>query len=106
MAPLDVDSYGISSVPVLVNFFEEALEAASTIKPESNVEPALEDADLEPLLAQLPVPIESTESISSVGARQRNSSKWAIIETAARGLLSNLIVCDTTAPPLSIEPAC
>lgn len=110
MAPLDVDSYGIPSVPILVNFFEEALEAASAIKPEASVEPPLEDADLDRILAQLPVSTNPAESFNdAVGARQRNSSKWAIIETAARGLLSNLIVCD--APQalrrgIPLKPAC
>lgn len=92
MAPLDVDSYGISSVTVLIDFFEEALERASAIKPEVTVEPALEDADLEDVLCRLPVTAEATESQNVAGSRQRNSSKFAIIETAARGLLSNLIV--------------
>lgn len=92
MAPLDVESYGITSVTVLVQFFEEVLEAASAIKPDATIEPALEEADLEAALARLPDSIEPTGSLSITGARQRNGSKFAIIETAARGLLSNLIV--------------
>lgn len=92
MAPLDVDSYGITSVTALVEFFERALERASAIKPEATVEPALEEADLEDVLSQLPVAAEAGDSETLAGARQRNSSKFAIIETAARGLLSNLIV--------------
>lgn len=92
MAPLDVDSYGIPSVTVLVDFFEDALKSASSIKPEATVEPALEDSDLEDVLSRLPVSAEAADSQAIAGARQRNSSKFAIIETAARGLLSNLIV--------------
>ncbi|CAN8097262.1 unnamed protein product [Discula destructiva] len=91
MAPLDVDSYGIPSVTVLVDFFEDALETASAIKPHPTVEPPLEEADLEPVLARMPASIAPAEPLSIANARQRNSSKFAIIETAARGLLSNLI---------------
>lgn len=97
MAPLDVDSYGIPSVTVLVDFFVEALESASAIKPDATVEPALEDSDLEDILSRLPVTAEATDS-QTTGARQRNNSKFAIIETAARGLLSNLIVRLALAP--------
>lgn len=105
MAPLDVDSYGIPSVTVLVDFFEKALEAANAIKPEATVEPALEDADLETILARMPDSIEPAESLAVAGARQRNSSKFAIIETAARGLLSNLIVRGRLAPLHPAESA-
>lgn len=103
MAPLDVDSYGIPSVTVLIDFFEEALESASAIKPEATVEPALEDSDLEDVLSRLPFTAEATESSTAAGARQRNSSKFAIIETAARGLLSNLIVCVNLAQRASTQ---
>lgn len=98
MAPLSVDSYGIPSVTVLVDFFEEALESASAIKPETTVEPPLEDSNLEDVLGRLPVIAEAADSQNTAGARQRNSSKFAVIETAARGLLSNLIVRLALAP--------
>lgn len=92
MAPLDVDSYGIPAVTVLVEFFEEALESASAIKPDATVEPVLEDSDLEDVLSRLPVTADTADSKNIAGSRQPNNSQFAIIETAARGLLSNLIV--------------
>lgn len=92
MPSLDVDSYGIPAVTAFVDFFEASLEEAATIKPEATVEPALEDSDLEDVLSRLPAAATSTESQPAAGLRQRNSSKFATIETAARGFLSDLIV--------------
>lgn len=92
MASLEVDSYGIPAVTDFVGFFEEALDTATSIKPEATVEPALEESDLEQLLSQLPTTADSPDSRPTTGPRQRNNSKFATIETAARGLLSNLIV--------------
>lgn len=91
MPSLKVDNYGISAVTAFADFFEEVLEAASSIKPEPNVEPPLEDADLNDVLSRLPAIADATQN--EPGPRQRNNTKFAIIETAARGLLSNLIVC-------------
>lgn len=98
MPSLEVDSYGIPAVVAFVNFFEEALEVAGTIKPEAAVEPALEESDLEDVLSRLPAAAESPDSQPAAGPRQRNNAKFATIETAARGFLSNLIVCGTLAP--------
>lgn len=114
MPSFEVDSYGVAAVTDYVNFFEGALEAASTIKPEATIEPALEEADLEETLSRLPATPETTDSQNLSGPRQRNNSKFATIETAARGLLSNLIVCIYVELPLSatllmsllFRPAC
>lgn len=92
MPSLEVDSYGVPAVTAYADFFEEALEATGAIKPESTVEPALEESDLEAVLSRLPGTSVTAGSQSPAGPRQRNNSKFAAIETAARGLLSNLIV--------------
>lgn len=92
MPSLEVDSYGIPAVTAFVDFFEEVLEVAGKIKPETAVEPALEESDLEDVLSRLPAVAELPDSQPTVGPRQRNNSKFATIETAARGFLSNLIV--------------
>ncbi|PSS03790.1 THO complex subunit 1 transcription elongation factor-domain-containing protein [Coniella lustricola] len=91
MPSFEIDSYGVAAVTEYVNFFEEALEAASIIKPEAAIEPVLEESDLEATLSRLPGTSEITDAQSLSGPRQRNNSKFATIETAARGLLSNLI---------------
>lgn len=92
MPSLEVDSYGVPAVTAFAEYFEEALEASTAIKPEATVEPALDESDLEDVLQRLPAAPEPVEAPDTGGLRQRNSSKFAIIETAARGLLSNLIV--------------
>lgn len=92
MPYLEVDSFGVPAVTAFAEYFEEALEATAAIKPEATVEPALEESDLEDVLRRLPVAPETADAQSTGGLRQRNSSKFATIETAARGLLSNLIV--------------
>lgn len=93
MPSLEVDSYGVPAVTAFAEYFEEALGVASSIKPEATVEPVLDESDLEDVLGRLPAAPEPTEPHNTAGLRQRNSSKYATIETAARGLLSNLIVC-------------
>lgn len=93
MPSLEVDSYGVPAVTAYAEYFEKAVADTTAIKPEATVEPALEESDLEDVLQRLPVAPESTDTTTSTaGLRQRNSSKFATIETAARGLLSNLIV--------------
>lgn len=92
MPSLKVDSYGVPAVTAFAEYFEEALETTAAIKPEATVEPALEQSDLEDVLERLPAAPEPTDTKTAGGLRQRNSSKFATIETAARGLLSNLIV--------------
>lgn len=98
MPSLNVDSYGIPAVTAFADFFKDALEAASSIKPEADVEPPLEDADLNEVLGRLPTIADTTEQDAAAGPRQRNNTKFATIETAARGLLSNLIVRRALAP--------
>lgn len=98
MPHLEVDSYGIPAVTAFVDFFEEALDVASTVKPEATVEPALEEQDLEDVLSRLPAAAESPDPRPTAGPRQRNNSKFAQIETAARGFLSNLIVRGALVP--------
>ncbi|KAF3769992.1 hypothetical protein M406DRAFT_343949 [Cryphonectria parasitica EP155] len=92
MPSLEVDNYGVSAVTAYVEFFEEALEATSVIKLEPTVEPALEESDLEDVLSRLPgTSSDLAEFQGLAGPRQRGNAKFATIETAARGLLSNLI---------------
>lgn len=92
MPSLEVDDYGVSPVTTLVRFFEESLATASTIKPTSAIDPPLEEADLEGVLAQLPTTFHTSESQDVAASRQERHHRFAVIETAARGILSNLIV--------------
>lgn len=92
MPSLEVDSYGVPAVTAFAEYFEEALETTASIKPEVTVEPVLEESNLEDVLKRLPAAPEPADAQTAGGLRQRNSSKFATIETAARGLLSNLIV--------------
>lgn len=93
MPSLEVDDYGVTPVTAVVTFFEESLAAASTIKPTSAIDPPLEEADLEGVLARLPTTSHSSESQDVAASRQERHHRFAVIETAARGILSNLIVC-------------
>lgn len=92
MPSLEVDDYGVTPVTSLVNFFEEALDAATAIKPTSAIDPPLEDADLKGVLDRLPTTATTGESQDGAAARQERHHRFAVIETAARGVLSNLIV--------------
>lgn len=104
MPSLEVDSYGVPAVSTFVDFFEKALEAAISTKPTATIEPALEDSDLQDVLSQLPETPETDEPQSTATLRQRNNAKFAVIETAARGLLSNLIVRGQRPPALFCSP--
>ena len=100
MPSLEVDSYGVPAVSTFVDFFERALDTASSLKPTTTVEPALEESDLQDVLSQLPETPDIDGSQSTATLRQRNNAKFAVIETAARGLLSNLIVRGQVPPAL------
>ncbi|KAL1874310.1 hypothetical protein Daus18300_003674 [Diaporthe australafricana] len=89
MPSLEVDDYGVIPVTTFVVFFEEALDAASSIKPTAAIDPPLEEADLEVVLSRLPETPHTSDSQDA--ARQRKHHRFAVIETAARGILSNLI---------------
>lgn len=102
---LEVDTYGVQAVSTFVDFFEKALEVASSVKPTSSIEPTLAESDLKDVLNQLPESPETDESESTATLRQRNNAKFAVIETAARGLLSNLIVRGRLPPALPSSPA-
>lgn len=93
MPSLEVDDYGVTPVTSLVRFFEEALDAASAIKPTSAIDPPLEDADLKAVLDHLPTALLAGEPQDGAAPRQDRHHRFAVIETAARGVLSNLIVC-------------
>lgn len=99
MPSLEVDDYGVTPVTTLVNFFEDALDAASTIKPTSAIDPPLEEADLEAVLDRLPTTPHTGESQEGAALRQERHHRFAVIETAARGVLSNLIVCGPSTFP-------
>ncbi|KAI3398451.1 hypothetical protein diail_9132 [Diaporthe ilicicola] len=89
MPSLEVDGYGVTPVTTFVGFFDEALDAASSIKPTAAIDPPLEEADLEGVLSRLPETAHTNDSQDT--ARQRKHHRFAVIETAARGILSNLI---------------
>ncbi|KAH8783284.1 THO complex subunit 1 transcription elongation factor-domain-containing protein [Diaporthe sp. PMI_573] len=91
MPSLEVDDYGVTPVTSLVKFFEEALDAASAIKPTSAIDPPLEDADLKAVLDRLPTTPTTGGPQDGAALRQERHHRFAVIETAARGVLSNLI---------------
>ena len=93
MPSLEVDGYGVTPVTSLVKFFEEALDDASAIKPTSAIDPPLEDADLKAVLDRLPTTPTTGGPQDGAALRQERHHRFAVIETAARGVLSNLIVC-------------
>lgn len=100
MPSLEVDDYGVTPVTTFVDFFDEALDAASSIKPTAAIDPPLEEADLEVVLSRLPETPHTSDSQDT--ARQRKHHRFAVIETAARGILSNLIVCSPSTLLLNI----
>ena len=91
MPSLEVDSYGVSAVTTFVTYFEEVLDVAASVKPTATVEPALEESDLEDVLSRIPT-TSATAQAKKEGPGSRKNQQFAAIETAVRGIQSNLIV--------------
>lgn len=76
------EAHGVPQVTAVGDLLNESLDHARNIKPTSSIEPALNKADFESLLTRL-------APVFTVSDRAR---QYAVIETAARDIFSNLIV--------------
>ena len=91
MPSLEVDSYGVPAVTTFVSYFEEVLVVAASAKSTTTIEPALEESDLQDVLSRWPA-ASTTVEVKKEGAGNRKNQQFAVIETAVRGIQSNLIV--------------
>ena len=91
MPSLEVDSYGVPAVTTFVSYFEEVLVIAASAKSTTTIEPALEESDLQDVLSRWPA-ASTTVEVKKEGAGNRKNQQFAVIETAVRGIQSNLIV--------------
>lgn len=76
----------VSRASTLLN---DALAQARHVKPASTIEPALTESDFSRLLEGLPQVFADPDSISDAPDKPR---QFAVVETAARDLFSNLVV--------------
>ncbi|KAK7751498.1 hypothetical protein SLS62_006583 [Diatrype stigma] len=81
------DGHSVPQVTAVGDLLSEALDHARIVKPTSSIEPALNKSDFESLLARL-VPVFTSAPTGQAADRAR---QYAVIETAARDLFSNLI---------------
>lgn len=82
------EGHGVPQVTAVEDLLIEALDHARIVKPTSSIEPALNKSDFETLLARL-VPVFTSAPTGQASDRAR---QYAVVETAARDLFSNLIV--------------
>ena len=82
------DGSGLPQVTAVEALLRESLDHAQMLKPASSIEPALNKSDFESLLTTLPTLLIN----SSTGQTSDKARQYAVVETAARDIFSNLIV--------------
>ncbi|KAI1085842.1 THO complex subunit 1 transcription elongation factor-domain-containing protein [Whalleya microplaca] len=83
----------VAQVTAFSSLLRQSLDHARVIKPAASIEPPLNKADFEGLLAQLPTifPCASPDYVSdSLGAEK--ARQYAVIETASRNVFISLVV--------------
>ena len=88
MPSATTDAPGLSQVAVVDTLLKESLDYAQSLKPTSSIEPALNKSDFESLLNSLSTVFANTSS----GQVYDKPRQYAVVETAARDIFSNLIV--------------
>ena len=82
------DGPGLPQVAAVEALLRESLGHAQMLKPASSIEPALNKSDFESLLTTLPTLFTNP----STGQTFDKARQYAVVETAARDIFSNLIV--------------
>jgi THO complex subunit 1 len=88
MPSFEVDDHGIQAITAFSSVLDSLLSRAEALKPTATIEPALDKSDFEDLSGQL--------SAIFPGAEAKSAQRYAVIETVARGIFSNLVVCILT----------
>ena len=85
------EGHGVPQVAAVEDLLNESLDHARIVKPTFSIEPPLNKSDFEALFTRLP----SVFANAVIGQIPDKARQYAIIETAARDLFSNLIVRPT-----------
>ena len=85
------DGPGLPQVAAVEALLRESLGHAQMLKPASSIEPALNKSDFESLLTTLPTLFTNLPNLST-GQTSDKARQYAVVETAARDIFSNLIV--------------
>lgn len=94
MPALDMDNPGVPAVATSVSLLEELLGQAEKVKQASTIEPALNKSDFDDIpgrVSQVAAILTQTEHGEATSS-QIKARQYAMIETASREILSNLIV--------------
>ncbi|CAJ2507071.1 Uu.00g082570.m01.CDS01 [Anthostomella pinea] len=85
----------VPQVDAFVDLLKESMNHAQSIKPVATIEPPLTKSDFEPITARLPTIFP--------GASHDKSRQWAVIETAARDVFSNMIASTSIVSPEFVQ---
>lgn len=86
------DSDGIKAVASFAQFLDTILSRAESVKPTSNIEPALEKSDFPDLRVQLNEALGPELSQGDDPTDPKKLQRFAVIETAVRDTFDNLVV--------------
>lgn len=96
MPALDGDNPGVAAVAAFASLLRELLEEATVAKTTFDIEPALNKSDFDDITNRVLSAVAQAsgpeEPIGTDASSQIKGRKFAIIETAARELFSELIV--------------
>ncbi|KAH7160074.1 THO complex subunit 1 transcription elongation factor-domain-containing protein [Dactylonectria estremocensis] len=101
MPALDMDNPGVPAVATSVSLLEELLGQAEKVKQASTIEPALNKSDFDDIpgrVSQVAAILTQTEHGEATSS-QIKARQYAMIETASREILSNLIATTTIESP-------
>jgi THO complex subunit 1 len=102
MPSATVQGHGVPAVVACASFLHDTLDRAEQIKDTPSIEPPLTKSDLGDVSAQVTALFDDVLGAQDEGqADQRKLRQYAIFETAARDLFSELIV---RSPRRSLEP--
>ncbi|KAF4333831.1 nuclear matrix p84 [Fusarium beomiforme] len=101
MAAQDIDNPAAQAIAAFTGLLEELLSQAETVKPTSAIEPALRKSDFDDLSGRVSKTAADVSSPAAEGAPSTidKGRQFAIIETAARNIFSQLIATTTIDSP-------
>ncbi|KAF4485684.1 nuclear matrix p84 [Fusarium agapanthi] len=101
MAAQEIDNPAVPAIAAFTTLLEEFLSQAETAKPTSAIEPALRKSDFDDLSGRVSRTADDVSSPAAEGAASTidKGRQFAIIETAARNIFSELIATTTIDSP-------
>ncbi|KAF4442491.1 nuclear matrix p84 [Fusarium acutatum] len=101
MAAQEIDNPAAPAIAAFTTLLEEFLSQAETAKPTSAIEPALRKSDFDDLSGRVSRTADDVSSPAAEGAASTidKGRQFAIIETAARNIFSQLIATTTIDSP-------